>query len=45
MLQSGSRVLLSNNEILIASYKRTLQFNDCLTDTAKIAYVLASKTN
>ena len=44
-LQPGSRVLLSNNEALIASHQGTLQFNDCLTDTTKTTSVLPGMTN
>ena len=38
-------VLLPNNEALIASYQGRLQYNDYLTDTAKIAFVLPDMTN
>ena len=34
-LQVGPTVLLPNNESLIASHQGPLQFNDCLSDTAK----------
>ena len=45
MLQSVLRVLLPYNEALITSHQETLQFNDCLTETAKTAYVRPGVTN
>ena len=45
MLQSRYKVLLPNNEAIITSHQGTLQFNGCLTGTAKIAYVLPGMTN
>ena len=44
-LQLGPTVLLPNNESLVASHQGQLQFNDCLSDTAKTAYVLPGMTN
>ena len=45
MQKCGPMVLLPNNEALIASYQGRLQYNDYLTDTAKIAFVLPDMTN